>query len=256
MKKQADLNNRDWSNGITRLLGNPKKSAKEGTNELDGTKKRVSSSSSQVPHSSRPKVSQGIAKFTQGTAKIVQDAALNGGKFIKNVAASVGNLYSETKDKFSDSANTIVEPAEPDWDALILEELDHKSNFFASMLNLTTDFIASEQHDPESAEQLVKKWEYAFTIGECAGLAHKFKELRHDKNEDADELLKDMMDLFDQLGLKKLDVQNPMVVSPENRFYFDNGIQFPDGTLCDIIRWPWVYKEKAYFQGMLSETER
>jgi len=224
MRKKANLKNGDWANRLTKLFGKPKKTANRSADETKDKTEPVSKASAPTPKPSRVKALQSVDK--------------------------------KAPKKFpTRKTSTIEKPAEPDWDALILEEIDCKGNIFASMLNLTAELFASERSNPDRAEQLVKKWEYAFMAGECAGLAHKFEKLQHDKNGDPEGQLKGLMELFHRLDLKKLNIQNPIVVSPENRFYFDNGTQFPDGTLCEISRWPWLYKEKVYYRGMLSPAE-
>ena len=184
--------------------------------------------------------------------------------FAEQVAPVVSELAEKIKDTLIDRIQPSMDPkvslengatgiSQPDWDALILDEVEFKSSYFASLLNLTDALVGSEQFSQKDAEQLVQKWEYAFQIGECVGISHKLAELRHDQ--DAKAQLAGIMQLFHHLGLKKLDVQNPVAVSPENRFYFDNGTQFPDGTVCEIARWPWLYKEKVYYRGMLCQLE-
>lgn len=180
------------------------------------------------------------------------------------VVSEAAEKISELKDTLIDRIQPSMDPkvplangaagiSQPDWDALILEEVEFKSSYFASLLNLTDALVASEQFGQKDAEQLVQKWEYAFQIGECVGISHKLAELRHDQ--DAKAQLAGIMQLFHHLGLKKLDIKNPIVVSSENRFYFDNGMQFPDGIVCEITRWPWLYKEKVYYRGMLCLLE-
>lgn len=181
---------------------------------------------------------------------------------LSKIAEQAALFVSELKDTLIDQIQPLIKVplengatgiSQPDWDALILDEVEFKSSYFASLLNLTDALVGSEQFSQKDAEQLVQKWEYAFQIGECVGISHKLAELRHDQ--DAKAQLAGIMQLFHHLGLKKLDVQNPVAVSPENRFYFDNGTQFPDGTVCEIARWPWLYKEKVYYRGMLCQLE-
>lgn len=150
-------------------------------------------------------------------------------------------------------AEAVSSITQQDWGTLILEDIESKSSYFSSLLNLTDSLIASGQFRHEDAEQLVQRWEYAFTIGKCDGLSHELALLRD--NEDVKAQLSGLMQLFNHFGLKKLDIQNSITVSPENRLYFDNGTQFPDGTVCAIARWPWLYKEKVYYRGMLCKLE-
>ena len=200
--------------------------------------------------------------------EIVEKGARKVGRIVvRGVAKGICALAektSELKDTLADwncppedpgdpPAEGVAGIAQPNWETLILEEIESKSSYFSSLLNLTDTFIASGHFSQEDAEQLVQKWEYSFQIGECVGISHKLAELQHDQ--DAKAQLAGIMQLFHHLGLKKLDVQNPVAVSPENRFYFDNGTQFPDGTVCEIARWPWLYKEKVYYRGMLRQLE-
>lgn len=190
-----------------------------------------------------PEQGKALSLFKKATKKIACT-------FAEQVAPVVSELAEKIKVPLENGATGI---SQPDWDALILDEVEFKSSYFASLLNLTDALVGSEQFSQKDAEQLVQKWEYAFQIGECVGISHKLAELRHDQ--DAKAQLAGIMQLFHHLGLKKLDVQNPVAVSPENRFYFDNGTQFPDGTVCEIARWPWLYKEKVYYRGMLCQLE-
>ena len=204
---------------------------------------------------------------TKGKEKVVQTAK----KAVCTVVEQTVPVISETADKVSELKDTLIDrikpsgdpkdpPADgiagstqPNWETLILEEIESKSSYFSSLLNLTDALISSEQFSQKDAEQLVQKWEYAFRIGECVGISHKLAELRH--GQDAKTQLAGIMQFFHYQGIKKLDVQNPVAVSPENRFYFDNGTQFPDGTVCEVARWPWLYKGKVYYRGMLCQLE-
>lgn len=250
--------NPEYTNKLVSLSGKPK-------NSTSKEKIEESKSPEQVKAHSLFKTAKEIV--AQGVGKVAQSAK----KMASTIAEQAAPVASETAEKFSELKDTLIgriQPSmdpkvplangntgisQPDWDALILEEIEFKSSYFTSLLNLTDALVGSEQFSQKDAEQLVQKWEYAFQIGECVGISHKLAELRHDQ--DAKAQLAGIMQLFHHLGLKKLDVQNPVAVSPENRFYFDNGTQFPDGTVCEIARWPWLYKEKVYYRGMLRQLE-
>lgn len=259
MDKRAEIgSNPEYKNRFVSLFGKQKNST--STEKIEESK-----SPEQVKAPSFFKTAK--EKAVQDAGELFQSAKKKVCTFVEQaapVASEAAEKFSELKDTLIDRIQTSMDPkdppaegvvsiAQPDWDALILEEVESKSSYFTSLLNLTDTLVASEQFSQKDAEQLVQKWEYAFQIGECVGISHKLAELRHDQ--DAKAQLAGIMQLFHHLGLKKLDVQNPVAVSPENRFYFDNGTQFPDGTVCEIARWPWLYKEKVYYRGMLRQLE-
>lgn len=248
MDKKPEIGkNHEYKNKLVSQLVSLCGKTKNSTSKVKGEE---SKSPEQVKAHSLSKTAKEIA------CTIAEQAA--------SVVSELAEKISERKDTLIDRNQLSMDPkvslengatgiSQPDWDALILDEVEFKSSYFASLLNLTDALVGSEQFSQKDAEQLVQKWEYAFQIGECVGISHKLAELRHDQ--DAKAQLAGIMQLFHHLGLKKLDVQNPVAVSPENRFYFDNGTQFPDGTVCEIARWPWLYKEKVYYRGMLCQLE-
>ena len=259
MDKKPEIGkNPDYRNKLGSLWS---KSRKPSSNKVI----EESESPEQANAPVRPETANNIKEIVAKRAVI---AAQGLKKAVYTVAEQAAPVVAEATEKLKDTfidrilpsedpkdppADGVAGSTQPNWDALILEETESKSSYFSSLLNLTDTFIASGQFSQEDAEQLVQKWEYAFKIGECVGISHKLAELRHDQ--DAKAQLAGIMQLFHHLGLKKLDVQNPVAVSPENRFYFDNGTQFPDGTVCEIARWPWLYKEKVYYRGMLRQLE-
>lgn len=253
--------NPEYTNKLVSLWGKSRKSSSN----------TVIEESESPEQTNAPSLLETANNFKENVAKRAGRAAQSVKKVAYTVAEQAAPVFSKATDKLPELKDALIDrikpskdpkapPADgvagstqPNWEALILEEIESQSSYFSSLLNLTDALIASGQFSQKDAEQLVEKWEYAFKIGECVGISHKLAELRHDQ--DAKAQLAGIMQLFHHLGLKKLDVQNPVAVSPENRFYFDNGTQFPDGTVCEIVRWPWLYKEKVYYRGMLCQLE-
>ena len=262
MDKKPEIGkNPDYRNKLGSLWS---KSRKPSSNKVIEESESPEQANAPVRPETANNIKETVAKGAGIAAQSVKKAVYTVVEQAASVVAETTEKVSELKDTFTDRsqpsegpkdppADGVAGSTQPNWDALILEEIESKSSYFSSLLNLTDVLIASGQFSQEDAEQLVQKWEYAFKIGECVGISHKLAELRHDQ--DAKAQLAGIMQLFHHLGLKKLDVQNPVAVSPENRFYFDNGTQFPDGTVCEIARWPWLYKEKVYYRGMLRQLE-
>lgn len=246
MDKKAEIEkNPEYTNKLELLFGKQKNSTSIEESKAP-EQANVFSPLETDEHNLKEKAAKGVRKVG---GIVVRGVA----KGICAVKDTLADWSCPPEDPGDPPAEGVAGIAQPNWETLILEEIESKSSYFSSLLNLTDTFIASGQFSQEDAEQLVQKWEYAFQIGECVGISHKLAELRHDQ--DAKAQLAGIMQLFHHLGLKKLDVQNPVAVSPENRFYFDNGTQFPDGTVCEIARWPWLYKEKVYYRGMLCQLE-
>lgn len=262
MDKKPEIgNNSEYKNKFVSLLGKSQKPTnKKAIEKSESPEQANAPSPLETAHTIKKRMAKSAGKIARNATKAVCTFAEHTAPVISGATEKV----SEVKDTLVDRIRLVENPkgpppegvtgfTQPNWEVLILEEIESKSIYFSSLLNLTDALIASEPFSQEDAEQLVQKWEYAFTIGECAGLSHELTQLRHDK--DVKMHLTGIMQLFQRLGVKKLDVQDPIAVSPENRFYFDNGTQFPDGTVCKIARWPWVYKENVYYRGMLYQTE-
>lgn len=248
MAEKPDIRNSKYKETLISLFG---KSGKSGEQKVIGYEE-ITPEFSRI----KKKMTQGVTTVVEKTTKEITETSK---KVMQSVTATKDTFLDRGMKQKEDSSKflkeTVVGIKEPDWDSLVVEEMDSKGAFFAPMLNVTDELLASEVVSKENAEQLVKKWEFAFSAGELLGLSHKLAEAQQGENKDAKDQLKSIMLLFDQFGLKKLAIKNPVVVSPENRHYFDNGTQFPDGRQCEIVRWPWLYKEKIYYHGMLCETE-
>ncbi len=78
--------------------------------------------------------------------------------------------------------------------------------------------------------------------------------------EAAEELLTKWMEFLEELGIhsyedKSADENGNVVVTYDNRMFYENGRKFPDGTVCKVIKMPWMFKGDIYYRGTLEKIE-
>lgn len=150
----------------------------------------------------------------------------------------------------------------------IYDELNRGKAAIGYLYSLTSFILEyDEDNCPLSSSSIVKKWDNSLSVGKYNILLSKYNVLKEKlakanivedftKEKNCIILLKNWLRFLEKLGiitLKEYDENKNIVVTTENRQYYDNGSDFPDGAICRVTREPLIYKNKLYYGGSLEK---
>lgn len=170
----------------------------------------------------------------------------------KEKKASIGSTMIIAKEFKEDENELSLPKSERE---MINDEILSSYKLFSVLLPITYEFLAQDMHDiiPFSADELINKWKYTFSVGECNALLAKLIEFIGDGEKDALSAMKKLMEFLNDAGIRQLDEdKSTIIVSISNRANYQNGYEFRDEEECFIEEHPWTYKDTLIRTGVLT----
>ena len=136
---------------------------------------------------------------------------------------------------------------------LLLEEIEYKASELHYLLDATAALLRGkrQRHENENAKTLVEKWDYMLGATECETLAEKFSAIKKSTHTD-EETVRNWLDFLVNLGLSQFSAQEEeIILSSENRRFFENGRLYKDGKQFFISKYPWRLNGELLIRGEL-----
>ena len=150
-------------------------------------------------------------------------------------------------------------------------EIDKCRNNLGRFMCITDAIITGKRYKDEEINclSLCQNWRVVLEISGCKKLLAAYDDLAEKYNMDfvyvdenaAEEFLKNWIKFFNEFGVyqykdKTLNEDGNVVITRENRAYYENGKLFADGSVCKVVETAWVLKNgDIYFCGKLEAIE-
>lgn len=136
---------------------------------------------------------------------------------------------------------------------ILLQELEYKAAELHYLLDATAALFSRkrQRQEKENAKTLVEKWDYMLGATDCDLLSEKFSAIKKSTHTD-EETVRIWFDFLSHLGLSQFSAQEEeIILSPENRIFFENGRLYKDGKQFFISKYPWRLNGELLIRGEL-----
>lgn len=150
------------------------------------------------------------------------------------------------------------------------EDAIKENRFLGNIISMTISVLKDEitEKDHISYATIYKNWDTSLQIIGSKRLTDEYNRISKKEGIDpkciddstAKKVIAHWMSFLTELGIQRykdesLNENGNVVVTAENRSYYENGVKFPDGAECRVVEIPLTFKGEFYYEGKLETVE-